>query len=352
MITVGKAKRIAQEWVEAEAPNIPHFRGAFQYGSTLWKNDDESQPETSDVDVKILIGLDDPKLIQEQGLIQQKRAYRGIILETAFSPFQEFSAPERVLADFAWAAHFSVPNILSDPSGELTKLQIAVAAQFPQKRWVIKRIEGAKDYALMLFDNTQTGIFKDRWLSLLYAVGGGIIMIPIQAELRAPTIRKGIIAFKQIMENHGRQDLHETLLKILGLQSMDRIDVERHLQDLSSTFDRALEIIQSPSQYGFIEPVSRPLVIDGSWEMIKGGFHREAMIWILGMRSECQETISQDGSDEEKKKYTEQYEKLLAELGLGSEDDFQKRAKDGKRLLDEVMRVSLEIVETNDKITN
>ena len=29
MITVREAKRIAQEWVEAEAPNIPQFRGAF-----------------------------------------------------------------------------------------------------------------------------------------------------------------------------------------------------------------------------------------------------------------------------------------------------------------------------------
>ena len=29
MITVREAKRIAKDWVEAEAPNIPHFRGAF-----------------------------------------------------------------------------------------------------------------------------------------------------------------------------------------------------------------------------------------------------------------------------------------------------------------------------------
>ena len=97
------------------------------------------------MDVKILVDIDDPKLIEEQGLIQQKRAYRGIILETTFSPFQEFSTPERVLADFAWAAHFSVPNIISDPSGELSKMQKVVAAQFAQKKWVIKRIEGARD---------------------------------------------------------------------------------------------------------------------------------------------------------------------------------------------------------------
>ena len=41
MITVREAKRIAQDWVEAEAPNIPNFRGAFLIGSILWKDDDD-----------------------------------------------------------------------------------------------------------------------------------------------------------------------------------------------------------------------------------------------------------------------------------------------------------------------
>jgi hypothetical protein len=40
----------------------------------------------------------------------------------------------------------------------------------------------------------------------------------------------------------------------------------------------------------------------------------------------------------------------LADLGLHSEDDFQKRAEDGALLLDEVMQVAMQIVETNQKI--
>ena len=84
--------------------------------------------------------------------------------------------------------------------------------------------------------------------------------------------------------------------------------------------------------------------------MINDGYHREAMIWIVCMRGECQKTIDQDGSDGEQKKYSEQYEKLLAELGFHTEDDFQKRAEDGKQLLEEVMQVAEQIVETNEKI--
>ena len=350
MIKVSEAKRIAKDWVEAEAPNIPNFRAAFLNGSILWKDDHELQPETSDVDLKILMDVDEPEWIHEHGLIQQKRAYKGIILETTFSPFKEFSTPERVLADFVWAAQFSVPNILSDPSGELSVLQKTVAAQFARKKWVIKRIEGARNYALMFLDNTQKGNFKDQWMALVYAVSGGITMIPIQAELRPPTIRKGNIAFKKIMENHGRQDLHERLLRILGTQSIKRVKVERHLHELSGTFDRALEIMKSPSQFGFIEPISRPLVIHGSREMVDEGFHREAMVWIMCMLAECQKTIDQDGSEEEKQKYMERYERILAEMGFRTEEDFQKRVDDGKKLLDEVIQVAKQIIETNPKI--
>ena len=80
------------------------------------------------------------------------------------------------------------------------------------------------------------------------------------------------------------------------------------------------------------------------------GFHREAMIWISSMRTICQQTILQDAPANEQKKYAEQYEKLLAELGLRSEDDFQKRAEDGALLLEEMMQVAEQMVETNEKI--
>jgi hypothetical protein len=84
--------------------------------------------------------------------------------------------------------------------------------------------------------------------------------------------------------------------------------------------------------------------------MINQGFHCEAMFWIFCMRAVCQDTILRDAPDEEQMYYSKKFEELLAELGLHSEDDFQKRAEDGRRLLEEVMQVALEIVDTNPKI--
>jgi len=152
------------------------------------------------------------------------------------------------------------------------------------------------------------------------------------------------------MKNHGKQALHESTLEFLGSQSMARDDVIRHLEDLSNTFDRAVEIVRSPSTGDYVNKAARPVVIDGSWEMVNDGFHREAMSWISVMRAIFQETILRDAPEEEQMQYVEQYQKLLAELGLHSEDDFQKRAEDGAQLLDEVMQVADQIVETNTKI--
>jgi hypothetical protein len=349
MTTVREAKRIAQDWIDEESDNIPNFRGSFLVGSILWKNDDEPLPATSDVDLKTVVDIDDPKLIEEKGLRHQIHSTKGITLETTFSPFQGFSTPERVLADHRYASHFSIPNILSDPSGELSKVQKAVAEQYAQKKWVVKRIEGARDSALWVLNAIQTGSVSDRMFCLVVALWG-IAQIPLHADLRAPTGRKCGIEFLDVMGNRGKQALHESLLELLGSQSMTRTDVDRHLQDLSDTFDQAVEVVRSPSTGDYVNKAARPIMIEGSREIINDGHHREAMPWISSMRSICQETILQDAAEEEQRQFTKQYEKLLVELGLCSLDDFQVRAEDGARLLDEVMQVADEIMERNANI--
>ena len=169
MITVREAKQIAKDWVEAEAPNIPDFRGAFLTGSILWKKDDDPFPPSSDVDLKLIVDLDPNDPIFNGELRQKNQSFKGITLETTASSFQDFSTPERVLADFVDASHFSVTNFLSDPSGKLSEIQKAVAAQFAQKQWVIKRIKGARDFTLWGLDSLQSGSNPDRMLALVFA---------------------------------------------------------------------------------------------------------------------------------------------------------------------------------------
>jgi len=172
MITVREAKRIAKDWVEAESTSIPNFRGAFLTGSINWKNDEDPLPPASDVDLKVIVDIDSHDPIFEGDLRHQNLSLEGITLEPTFNSIQDFSSPEQVLADYRYAAHFTVPNILSDPSGELTRIQKTVAEQFAMKKWVVKRIDKARDFTLWGLDALQSGSFPDRMFSLNLAVWG------------------------------------------------------------------------------------------------------------------------------------------------------------------------------------
>jgi hypothetical protein len=349
MITVGEAKRIAKDWVEAEANNIPNFQGAFLSGSVIWKNNDDQFPTASDLDIKILVEFKPGDPIFERDLRHRNISFKGITLEPTFSPFEDFCTAEKILANYGYAAHFTVPNILLDPSGELTQIHEAVVRQFPQKKWVIKRIEGARDFTLWGLETLQSGSLSDRMVSLNFAMWG-FAQIPLHADLRPPTGRRCGIVSLEIMKRFEKQALHESLLGILGSRSMTRKDVERHFEDLSYTFDRVIEIAQAPSFGDYANEAARPVVIDGSWEMIKDGYHREAVSWISVMRAIFQNTILRDASGEEQMRFSEKYTTLLAELGLRSPDDFHERAEEGKQLLEDVMQVAEQIVETHEKI--
>jgi hypothetical protein len=189
MITVREAKQIAKDWVEAEAPNIPNFRGAFLTGSILWKKDTDSFPPTSDVDLTFVVDINPDDPIFRGRLAQKNQSFKGIILETTASSFEKFRTPEQVLADFAYAGHFSVTNFLLDPSGKLSEIQKVITAQFAQKQWVVKRIEGARDFTLWSLNALQAGSIPDNILALVFTFVG-VTQIPVHADLKPPTGRK------------------------------------------------------------------------------------------------------------------------------------------------------------------
>jgi hypothetical protein len=168
MITVRETKRIAKDWVEAEAPNIPNFRGAFLIGSILWKNGNEPQPKTSDVVVRIVVDIDPPTLMSMTELGQEHQIFKGITIDSGFNSIQGINTPEQILTNQNWACNFSVPNILSDPSGQLSKIQKAVSMQFPKKKWGVRRIEEARGIAISSLDSLQTSAVIDCGEPLCY----------------------------------------------------------------------------------------------------------------------------------------------------------------------------------------
>jgi hypothetical protein len=352
MTTVREARQIAKDWVDAQAPNIPNYYGAFLIGSILWKDDDDPFPPASDVDIRIVLDIDPDELMSMTELGQKHDLYQGITIDSGFNPIQDINTPEQILENYFYASSFSVPNILSDPSGQLSKIQKAVSEQFTKKKWVIKRIDGMKELAISSLNSLKSSVVMDCGEPLFFALIS-IAQIPALADLRDPTTKKCLVVFQELMKTHGKQELHKSALEFLGCRSMDQGEVLRHYQDLSSIYGRAVEINQSPGIYNdYFNELARAALLDSLWEMVTAGFHRETMFGIIALRACCRAIFLQDAVEEEQVQHEQQYQKFLAELGLRSKDDLQQRAEDGRRLLDEVMQVALEIVDTNKKIIN
>ena len=141
---VREIKDFAQQWVEDEASKTPNFYGAYHAGSINWMDDDDPFPPTSDVDINIVL----KDYTEGRGDFKKIR-YHDIIVEIHQVSCERFKTPEDILGTYHLAAHFTQPNIILDATGDLTRIQLAVASDFAKQQWVQKRVQGAHQWAMI-----------------------------------------------------------------------------------------------------------------------------------------------------------------------------------------------------------
>ena len=64
------------------------------------------------------------------GFKHRRLLYKGIVFDPWYDKLTESFSPEALLCNFIMAHHVSVPNILSDPTGNLTTIQKAVSKEY------------------------------------------------------------------------------------------------------------------------------------------------------------------------------------------------------------------------------
>lgn len=259
--------------------------------------------------------------------------------------------PEQVLGDYTIACHLSVNSIISDPTRHLTSLQKSAAEGYKKREWVRKRCEKAEKDGLKYIDrmaNADTLCYQVLYFSASILV---IAQIPVLAYVRDPTMRKCLVLLKELLEAEGDTSIYESLLTILGSKNMKQVDIESYFEESIDAYDRAVEIFRTPFWGSWnVDADVRPLFVDGAMELIKDGHYKEAFWWILLYRLESQIAFENDGLEEETQKYMEQFEKMLADLGLISQKDFQRRAERLRAVLKEAMEFSEKSIETNPDI--
>jgi hypothetical protein len=342
---VKDAKDAARQWVIEEASRAPGFYGAFYAGSANWLPDDAALPATSDVDVWVVLA--DPNPPDKLG----KFIYRDVMLEVSYLPSDQLQSPDLILGDYHMAGSFRTPNIILDPSGHLTKLQAAVSKEYAKRQWVYKRCEDARNKVLRNLQSlNKSDPVHDQVTAWLFAAGVTTHVLLV-AGLKNPTVRRRYLAARELLADYGHLDFYETFLEMLGCAEMSRARVEHHLAALTDVFDVAKALVKTPFFFASdISDIARPIAIDGSWELIERGYHREAIFWMVVTYSRCQKMLSHDAPVEIQDRFRPGYRQLLSDLGITSFADLQQRSEQVKGLLPRVWEVAEAIMAANPGI--
>lgn len=340
---VKEAKTIAHRWVTEEAVNLPSFAGAFYHGSTNWLPDDAILPATSDLDIMVVFA--DPPAVKLGKFI-----YQGVLLEVSYLASEQLRSAETVLGQYHLAGSFHRASVIADPTGVLTQLQVAVAAEYAKRQWVYRRCEDARSRILGNLASIKADTpFHDQVTSWLFGTGVTTHVLLV-AGLRNPTVRRRYVTVRELLVEYGQVAFHERLLDLLGCAKMDRTQVEGHLAALTAIFDVAKTVIKTPFFFASdLTDLSRPIAIEGSQELIEQGLHREAIFWIVATYCRCLKVLYHD-APEQYAQFLPEFQRLLADLDVTSFTGLQQRGEAVKTFLPELWVVAEAILAANPQI--
>jgi hypothetical protein len=340
---VKQAKEIAHQWVMEEGRKIAGFMGAFYHGSTNWLPDDALLPATSDLDIMIVFA-------KAPAVKLGKFIYHDVLLEVSYLSSDQIQSPAQVLSDMSMAGSFRTPGIILDPTGQLTKLQAAVAAAYAQRQWVYARCADARDKILRHLQGVDASApFHDQVTAWLFATGVTTHVLLV-AGLKNPTVRRRYVTVRELLIEYDYTKFHEELLELLGCAAMNQAQVETHLTALTEVFDVAKTVITTPFFFASdISDLARPVAIDGSHELIANGLQREAIFWIVATYARCLKVLYHD-APERYAQFLPAFQRLLADLGITSFADLQQQGEQIKAILPRLWTVAEAIIAANPEI--
>lgn len=324
------AKRLAREWVERYAADH-RILGAYFSGSVIEMEEEAVLPETSDVDINLVIDGEEPS--EKPG----KLMYQNVLLEASFIQKDSLFPAEKLLAFYEIVGAFRRDNILLDPGGLLRELHTTVSAEFAKPRWVQARMEhvtekiknGMAGFRLdsPLLDNVNPWLFPAGICTHLLMVGA----------LVNPTVRLRYLKLRPVLLDHGYGELYENLLGLLRCDHFTCKQTKRHLEALTETFDTAC---RSAPQTHFpfsndISPYARAVVIDGSGQLIEQGNHREAVFWMAATFVRCH-LILRETNEKEHRRLFPQMLRLLADMDADSNEKITERIEEIHHILPEL----------------
>jgi hypothetical protein len=339
---IRQAKSIARRWAIKEVSHLPGFHGAYFAGSINALSDGTALSPTSDLDLNLVFtGNNGPAKIG-------KLVCRDVLLDVTCVSIDQLRSPGQVLGHYHLAGGFRTPSVILDPSGYLTALQTSVSRDFAKPEWVAKRCKHVQSRILkQLGAVNASDPVHDQIIGWVFPTGVTTHMLLV-AALQNPTVRRRYVVARDVLANHGELDFYEKLLALLGCHQLGRARVLHHLAALTKVFDTAKTMVKTPFSFASeISDLARPIAIDGSRELVEAGLHREAVFWIVVTYSRCQKVLFSDAPIARQHQFDAAYLRLLADLGVASFADRQKRAEQVRELLPRLREVSRAITAVN-----
>lgn len=320
---IGEARRAAVDWVVRHARTAEDYMGAYYSGSTVGLSDELELPAFSDIDIVVVTALSEPPL--KPG----KLVHYGVLLEVTYLSMHQIAAVEEVLSSYHLAGSFRLDTIIDDPSGRLRMLQSQVALKFNDIYWVRKRCEHVmKKIEDGLGSIDTKAPLHDLATSWLFPTGVTTHLILV-AALRNPTVRLRYAAARNVLVQYGLEQHYPRFLDQLGCTGMSPQQVEVHLIELEKTFDAAAGVAKTPFFFSSdITSSARPVVIDGSRELIRTGYHREAVFWMAATFARCHKIMAADAPSGLQQTLAPAFEAMLSDLGMTAREDFRRRAEE------------------------
>ena len=332
-LAVSEVVAIVREWVDLHARHQPDFAGAYLWGGITALPADAPFHLYRDVDVVVVVttGAQD-----DEGEV----FYRGVMIEVISKNLADHQSAEAVLANPSAGPNLATTQILADPTGILLPLHQAVAADYRQRRWIQARCAAERASAEEGLANMRRAVTPAERLDSARALLGALSGLLAVAQLGRPTTRRTLALLRELLEAHGRADLHAAALTLMGSASMSPADVQALLDQTISAFDRAAEVNQTPIPYGFaIRPHLRPYYVEATLELIDEGNHREAVYWIS-----CLDTayfvLQHDAPEAEQPMFAAQLHAFYDALGYTSAELWAERVVAAERLATEIYQIA------------
>jgi len=358
MMNVLEVKRLAQDWVEHNAPAWSGLRAAHFVGGVTGLPDSAAFPSYKDLDMHLIFEDDSPTPESQSHFMNiLEVSHHGLIIEAGVKRVSDYASAESVLANPEIAYHLAADSVIYDPSGLLAGLHECVKREYPRRKWVLARIEHERrglNAVLDMLPMARASMGAGATAGLLgYAMTfiGALFSV---VTLQSPTTGSRLyLRLRDVLTAYERPDLYEEVMAIMGWDKIDRTSAEARLQAGAEAFDLAVQVRRTPNPFEHkLLPHQRPYFVESCRSLIAEGHYREAMAYITAFYHSACRVILSDGPEEAKPIYAARLAQALREMGMETEAQCDATLARARRWHDDCFALARHIADVHPGIVD